>query len=72
MKTKSVTDENLALLKQFKDLSRAYDAMATCKTTSSIRIRSVGYYFEFDLTQKEVESILNKKLTELAVQIEKM
>ena len=72
MKTQSITDENLELLKQFKDLSRAYDSLATEKTTSSIRIRAVGYYFEFDLTQKEVDSIVNKKLKELAFQIEKM
>ena len=72
MKTKSITDENLELLKQFKNLSRAYDVLATAKTTCFIRICAEGYYFEFDLTQKEVDSIVNKKLKELAVQIEKM
>ena len=72
MKTQSITDENLELLKQFNKLNRAYDALATQKTTSFIRIGAAGYYFEFDLTQKEVESIVNKKLKELAFQIEKM
>ena len=72
MKTQSITDENLELLKQFKDLSRAYDIIATEKTTSFIGIRAFGKYFEFALTQKEVDSILYKKLKELAVQIEKM
>ena len=72
MKTKSITDENLELLQQFNKLSKAYDALATEKTTSSIRIQAPGYYFEFDLTQKEIDSIVYNKLKELAVKIEKM
>lgn len=72
MKTKSVTDENLEILAQFKTLNKAYDTLATKNTSCSIRIGAVGSYFEFALTQKEADSILNKKLEELAVQIKKM
>ena len=52
MKTQSITDDNLELLKQFNKLNRAYDGLATQKTTSFIRIGAPGYYVEFTLTQK--------------------
>lgn len=72
MKTKSVTDENLEILAQFKRLSAAYDALIAKKTEREIYLRTDSVCFRFDLSTEEADSILNKKLKELAVQIEKM
>ncbi len=72
MKIKSITDENLEVIKRFKELSSAYDTLVTKKTTHRLSLWAPNVYFEIDLSREETNRILDKKLKELATKIEKL